>query len=133
MVSWILLLKELTSDVGRTFEFTVEVCNHVFFMCTYLFVYLWVYFVLQWCDERFDFQTTFLQCLAKHVPNIYSAEMDPLVEKQEEMVQAAILYPLECYLFGEDPDVFLEKLQQSRTSQLCGKVFKGGETTYSCR
>ncbi|KAF4787924.1 ubiquitin protein ligase E3 component n-recognin 1 [Turdus rufiventris] len=88
---------------------------------------------IEWCDERFDFQTTFLQCLAKHVPNIYSAEMDPLVEKQEEMVQAAILYPLECYLFGEDPDVFLEKLQQSRTSQLCGKVFKGGETTYSCR
>ncbi|XP_050830780.1 E3 ubiquitin-protein ligase UBR1 isoform X4 [Serinus canaria] len=86
-----------------------------------------------WCDERFDFQATFLQCLAKHVPNIYSAEMDPLVEKQEEMVQAAILYPLECYLFGEDPDIFLEKLQQSGTSQLCGKVFKGGETTYSCR
>ncbi|RMC00510.1 hypothetical protein DUI87_23124 [Hirundo rustica rustica] len=87
----------------------------------------------QWCNERFDFEATFLQCLAKHVPNIYSAEMDPLVEKQEEMVQAAILYPLECYLFGEDPDVFLEKLQQSGTSQLCGKVFKGGETTYSCR
>ncbi|KAJ7403188.1 hypothetical protein BTVI_80135 [Pitangus sulphuratus] len=87
----------------------------------------------QWCDERFDFQATFLQCLAKHVPNIYSAEMDPLVEKQEEMVQASILYPLECYLFGEDPDIFLEKLQQSGTSQLCGKVFKGGETTYSCR
>ncbi|KAK2532278.1 Ubr1 [Columba guinea] len=86
-----------------------------------------------WSDERFNFQATFLQCLAKHVPNIYSAEMDPLVEKQEEMVQAAILYPLECYLFGEDPDVFLEKLQQSGTSQLCGKVFKGGETTYSCR
>ncbi|KAI6068262.1 E3 ubiquitin-protein ligase [Aix galericulata] len=86
-----------------------------------------------WCDERFDFQATFLQCLAKHVPNIYSAEMDPLLEKQEEMVQAAILYPLERYLFGEDPDTFLEKLQQSGTSQLCGKVFKGGETTYSCR
>ncbi|NXI40148.1 UBR1 ligase, partial [Galbula dea] len=86
-----------------------------------------------WCDERFSFQAAFLQCLAKHVPNIYSAEMDPMLEKQEEMVQAAILYPLECYLFGEDPDIFLEKLQQSGTSQLCGKVFKGGETTYSCR
>uniref|UniRef100_A0A8D2MLS7 E3 ubiquitin-protein ligase n=1 Tax=Zonotrichia albicollis TaxID=44394 RepID=A0A8D2MLS7_ZONAL len=133
MVSWILLLKELTSDVGKNFEFTIEVCNPIFFVFPYLFVYPWVYFLLQWCDERFDFQATFLQCLAKHVPNIYSAEMDPLVEKQEEMVQAAILYPLECYLFGEDPDVFLEKLQQSGTSQLCGKVFKGGETTYSCR
>uniref|UniRef100_A0A8C5U7A5 E3 ubiquitin-protein ligase n=1 Tax=Malurus cyaneus samueli TaxID=2593467 RepID=A0A8C5U7A5_9PASS len=82
-------------------------------------------------SQRID--STFLQCLAKHVPNIYSAEMDPLLEKQEEMVQAAILYPLECYLFGEDPDTFLEKLQQSGSSQLCGKVFKGGETTYSCR
>uniref|UniRef100_A0A8B9IVT7 E3 ubiquitin-protein ligase n=1 Tax=Amazona collaria TaxID=241587 RepID=A0A8B9IVT7_9PSIT len=88
---------------------------------------------LLWCDERLNFQATFLQCLAKHVPNIYSAEMDPLLEKQEEMVQAAILYPLECYLFGEDPGIFLEKLQQSGTSQLCGKVFKGGEATYSCR
>ncbi|XP_069714255.1 E3 ubiquitin-protein ligase UBR1 isoform X1 [Phaenicophaeus curvirostris] len=87
----------------------------------------------QWCDERFNFQAMFLKCLAKHVPNIYSAEMDPLLEKQEEMVQAAILYPLECYLFGEDPDTFLKKLQQGGTSQLCGKVFKGGETTYSCR
>lgn len=133
MVSWILLHKELTSGVGKTSEFTVAVCNPIFFIFTYLFVYLWLYFLLQWCDERFDFQATFLQCLAKHVPNIYSAEMDPLLEKQEEMVQAAVLYPLECYLFGEDPDIFLEKLQQSGTSQLCGKVFKGGETTYSCR
>lgn len=37
MISWILLLKELTSDVGKTSEFTVEVCNPIFFIFTYLF------------------------------------------------------------------------------------------------
>ncbi|CAM5121887.1 unnamed protein product [Eretmochelys imbricata] len=86
-----------------------------------------------WWDERVDFQAAFLQQLAKYVPNIYSAEMDPLLEKQEEMAQITIFDPLEWYLFGEDPDVCLEKLRQCGASQLCGKVFKGGETTYSCR
>ncbi|KYO28439.1 hypothetical protein Y1Q_0016017 [Alligator mississippiensis] len=88
---------------------------------------------LKWWDERVDFQAAFLQCLAKHVPNIYSSEMDPLLEKQEELVQVTIFYPLERCLFGEDPDICLEKLRQSGSSQLCGKVFKSGETTYSCR
>uniref|UniRef100_A0A8D0GAB6 E3 ubiquitin-protein ligase n=1 Tax=Sphenodon punctatus TaxID=8508 RepID=A0A8D0GAB6_SPHPU len=59
--------------------------------------------------------------------------MDPLVEKQEEIAQMTIFYHLEWYLFGDDPDICLEKLRQSTASQLCGKVFKGGETTYSCR
>uniref|UniRef100_A0A8C3HHS2 E3 ubiquitin-protein ligase n=1 Tax=Chrysemys picta bellii TaxID=8478 RepID=A0A8C3HHS2_CHRPI len=86
-----------------------------------------------WWDERVDFQAAFLQQLAKYVPNIYSAEMDPLLEKQEEMAQKQIFDPLEWYLFREDPDVCLEKLRQCGVSQLCGKVFKSGETTYSCR
>uniref|UniRef100_A0A8D2J7Y9 E3 ubiquitin-protein ligase n=1 Tax=Varanus komodoensis TaxID=61221 RepID=A0A8D2J7Y9_VARKO len=80
-----------------------------------------------------DFHTAFLQHLAKVVPDIYSDEMDPLPEKEEEIAQMTILYPLERQLFGEDPYVCLEKLRQSGTSQLCGKVFKSGETTYSCR
>uniref|UniRef100_A0A674J3P7 E3 ubiquitin-protein ligase n=1 Tax=Terrapene triunguis TaxID=2587831 RepID=A0A674J3P7_9SAUR len=98
-----------------------------------------------WCTElhivemendpgfRVDFQAAFLQQLAMYVPNIYSAEMDPLLEKQEEMAQKQIFDPLEWYLFREDPDVCLEKLRKCGVSQLCGKVFKSGETTYSCR
>ncbi|XP_033001993.1 E3 ubiquitin-protein ligase UBR1 isoform X1 [Lacerta agilis] len=87
----------------------------------------------RWWDEKLDFHTAFLQHLAKVVPDIYFDEMDPLPEKEEEIAQMTILYPLEWYLFGEDPDICLEKLRQSGTPQLCGKVFKGGETTYSCR
>ncbi|KAL7992394.1 hypothetical protein Chor_016650 [Crotalus horridus] len=88
---------------------------------------------MQWWDEKLDFHAAFLQHLAKVVPGIYCDEMDPLSQKEEEMAQKMILYPLEWHLFGEDPDTCLEKLRQIGTSQLCGKVFKGGETTYSCR
>ncbi|XP_008102293.2 E3 ubiquitin-protein ligase UBR1 isoform X2 [Anolis carolinensis] len=87
----------------------------------------------RWWDEKLDFYTAFLQHLAKVIPDIYSDEMDSMPEKEEEIIQMTILYPLEWYLFGEDPDICLEKLRQSSTPQLCGKVFKGGETTYSCR
>ncbi|EMP39579.1 E3 ubiquitin-protein ligase UBR1 [Chelonia mydas] len=60
--------------------------------------------------------------------------MDPLLEKQEEMAQITIFDPLEWYLFGEDPDVCLEKLRQCGASQLCGKVFKASVTSSAvCR
>ncbi|GAB1286774.1 E3 ubiquitin-protein ligase UBR1 [Apodemus speciosus] len=86
-----------------------------------------------WWDQQVDFYTAFLHHLAQLVPDIYFAEMDPDLEKQEENVQMSIFTPLEWYLFGEDPDICLEKLKHSGAFQLCGKVFKSGETTYSCR
>uniref|UniRef100_A0A2K6EIX3 E3 ubiquitin-protein ligase n=1 Tax=Propithecus coquereli TaxID=379532 RepID=A0A2K6EIX3_PROCO len=86
-----------------------------------------------WWDQQVDFYTAFLHHLAQLVPEIYFAEMDPDLEKQEESVLMSIFTPLEWYLFGEDPDICLEKLKHSGAFQLCGKVFKSGETTYSCR
>uniref|UniRef100_A0A8C6RL83 E3 ubiquitin-protein ligase n=1 Tax=Nannospalax galili TaxID=1026970 RepID=A0A8C6RL83_NANGA len=86
-----------------------------------------------WWDQQVDFYSAFLHHLAQLVPEIYFAEMDPDLEKQEENVQMSIFTPLEWYLFGEDPDICLEKLKHSGAFQLCGKVFKSGETTYSCR
>ncbi|EQB77523.1 hypothetical protein CB1_000386021 [Camelus ferus] len=89
--------------------------------------------IAKWWDQQTDFYTTFLNHLAQLVPEIYFAEMDPDLEKQEESIQMSIFTPLEWYLFGEDPDICLEKLKHSGAFQLCGKVFKSGETTYSCR
>nr|XP_004660942.1 E3 ubiquitin-protein ligase UBR1 isoform X1 [Jaculus jaculus] len=86
-----------------------------------------------WWDQQVDFNTAFLHHLAQLVPEIYFAEMDPDLEKQEENAQMSIFTPLEWCLFGEDPDICLEKLKHSGAFQLCGKVFKSGETTYSCR
>uniref|UniRef100_A0A665WSZ6 E3 ubiquitin-protein ligase n=1 Tax=Echeneis naucrates TaxID=173247 RepID=A0A665WSZ6_ECHNA len=55
-------------------------------------------------------------------------------QEEEELMQSRLLHPLECFLFGEDPQEGLEKLKQGNTSpQLCGRVFKEGETVYSCR
>ncbi|XP_074145507.1 E3 ubiquitin-protein ligase UBR1 isoform X1 [Sminthopsis crassicaudata] len=86
-----------------------------------------------WWHQQVDFHSAFLYYLAQTVPDIYFDEIDPELEKQEEVAQLMILTPLEWFLFKEDPVISLEKLKQSGAFQLCGKVFKSGETTYSCR
>ncbi|XP_058255493.1 E3 ubiquitin-protein ligase UBR1 isoform X2 [Hemibagrus wyckioides] len=86
--------------------------------------------------EASDRQTAILLCVAEEVPQIYCLQANPNLEEEEQRVQECILKPLEYFLFGEDPTVGLEKLQQGNggsSSQLCGRVFKEGETVYSCR
>uniref|UniRef100_A0A671QTS3 E3 ubiquitin-protein ligase n=1 Tax=Sinocyclocheilus anshuiensis TaxID=1608454 RepID=A0A671QTS3_9TELE len=77
-----------------------------------------------------------LSYLGEQVPLIYCIEAEPQQGEEEQRVEERLLYPLECFLFGEDPCVGLEKLQQysgSSSAQQCGRVFKEGETVYSCR
>ncbi|XP_016424209.1 E3 ubiquitin-protein ligase UBR1-like [Sinocyclocheilus rhinocerous] len=77
-----------------------------------------------------------LSYLGEQVPLIYCLETEPQQGEEEQKVEQRLLYPLECFLFGEDPCVGLEKLQQynsSSSAQQCGRVFKEGETVYSCR
>uniref|UniRef100_A0A8C8GTC8 E3 ubiquitin-protein ligase n=1 Tax=Oncorhynchus tshawytscha TaxID=74940 RepID=A0A8C8GTC8_ONCTS len=75
-----------------------------------------------------------LRFVVEQVPQIYCLEVESNSQEEEEVVQSRLLQPLECFLFGEDPQAGLEKLQQgSASSQLCGRVFKEGETVYSCR
>uniref|UniRef100_A0A673YP90 E3 ubiquitin-protein ligase n=1 Tax=Salmo trutta TaxID=8032 RepID=A0A673YP90_SALTR len=72
--------------------------------------------------------------VVEQVPQIYCLEVESNSQEEEEVVQSRLLQPLEWFLFGEDPQAGLEKLQQgSASSQLCGRVFKEGETVYSCR
>ncbi|CAH2328512.1 E3 ubiquitin- ligase UBR1 isoform X3 [Pelobates cultripes] len=85
-----------------------------------------------WFDGTEDFTTTFHQHVLKYAPLIYTNEVLPQIER-EEFAQVTFLTPLEWYLFGEDPSDFMKKLQQSESPPLCGRVFTGGETTYSCR
>ncbi|RXN10461.1 E3 ubiquitin- ligase UBR1 [Labeo rohita] len=77
-----------------------------------------------------------LSYLGEQVPLIYCLEAEPQQGEEAQKVEERLLYPLECFLFGEDPCVGLEKLQQynsSSSAQQCGRVFKEGETVYSCR
>ncbi|XP_017331926.1 E3 ubiquitin-protein ligase UBR1 [Ictalurus punctatus] len=86
--------------------------------------------------EASDRQSAIRQHVAEKVPCIYCLQAESQQVEEEKRVQECILQPLEYFLFGEDPSVGLEKLQQRNggsSSQLCGRVFKEGETVYSCR
>uniref|UniRef100_A0A4W2HFR9 E3 ubiquitin-protein ligase n=1 Tax=Bos indicus x Bos taurus TaxID=30522 RepID=A0A4W2HFR9_BOBOX len=50
------------------------------------------------------------------------------------LAHQVLLGPMEWYLCGEDPELGFSKLEQTnKPSHLCGRVFKVGEPTYSCR
>uniref|UniRef100_A0A3Q2CHI4 E3 ubiquitin-protein ligase n=1 Tax=Cyprinodon variegatus TaxID=28743 RepID=A0A3Q2CHI4_CYPVA len=83
--------------------------------------------------EAADYRAELLQHLKDQVPQIFCLKKDLSPQEEEELMQRRLLHPLECFLFGEDPQDGLEKLKQGSTSsQLCGRVFKEGETVYSC-
>uniref|UniRef100_A0A1A8DB74 E3 ubiquitin-protein ligase n=1 Tax=Nothobranchius kadleci TaxID=1051664 RepID=A0A1A8DB74_NOTKA len=84
--------------------------------------------------EAADCRAELLRHLKEQVPQIFCLKKEPCLQEEEELAQSRLLYPFECFLFGEDPEDGLEKLKQGSTSsQLCGRVFKEGETVYSCR
>uniref|UniRef100_A0AAQ5Y7S9 E3 ubiquitin-protein ligase n=1 Tax=Amphiprion ocellaris TaxID=80972 RepID=A0AAQ5Y7S9_AMPOC len=90
--------------------------------------------VLQEWQEAADSRAELLRYLKEQVPQIFCLKKDASPQEEEELMQSRLLHPLECFLFGEDPQEGLEKLKQGSTSsQLCGRVFKEGETVYSCR
>uniref|UniRef100_A0AAY4AV77 E3 ubiquitin-protein ligase n=1 Tax=Denticeps clupeoides TaxID=299321 RepID=A0AAY4AV77_9TELE len=77
-----------------------------------------------------------LRHVVEQGPQIYCLAAEPKTQEEEQEVQQRILHPLEWFLFGEEPEAGLGKLQQGSGgsgSQLCGRVFKEGETVYSCR
>ncbi|XP_071354990.1 E3 ubiquitin-protein ligase UBR1 isoform X2 [Trachinotus anak] len=84
--------------------------------------------------EAADTRAELLHYLKEQVPQIFCLKKESSPQEEEELMQSRLLRPLECFLFGEDPQEGLEKLKQGSTSsQLCGRVFKEGETVYSCR
>lgn len=90
--------------------------------------------LLQEWREAADHRAELLRYLKEQVPRIFCLKTESSPQEEEELMQRRLLYPLECFLFGEDPQEGLEKLKQGSTSsQLCGRVFKEGETVYSCR
>ncbi|XP_041668600.1 E3 ubiquitin-protein ligase UBR1 isoform X2 [Cheilinus undulatus] len=84
--------------------------------------------------EAADSRAELLCYLREQVPRIFCLKKESSPQEEEELTQKRLLHPLECFLFGEDPQEGLEKLNQGCTSsQICGRVFKEGETVYSCR
>uniref|UniRef100_A0A4W3K194 E3 ubiquitin-protein ligase n=1 Tax=Callorhinchus milii TaxID=7868 RepID=A0A4W3K194_CALMI len=89
-------------------------------------------FWLSW-QEAVDLRSVVYRHLSEYVPSIrcvVSVAKCP----EEEQGHQMLLRTMEWFLFGEAPEDGFAKLQENKSSsQLCGRVFKGGETTYSCR
>ncbi|XP_007891421.1 E3 ubiquitin-protein ligase UBR1 isoform X2 [Callorhinchus milii] len=84
-------------------------------------------------QEAVDLRSVVYRHLSEYVPSIrcvVSVAKCP----EEEQGHQMLLRTMEWFLFGEAPEDGFAKLQENKSSsQLCGRVFKGGETTYSCR
>lgn len=81
-----------------------------------------------------DLTSEVYQHLARYVPKIYCRGPNPFPQKEDMLAQHVLLGPMEWYLCGEDPAFGFPKLEQAnKPSHLCGRVFKVGEPTYSCR
>uniref|UniRef100_A0A8C5EBF7 E3 ubiquitin-protein ligase n=1 Tax=Gouania willdenowi TaxID=441366 RepID=A0A8C5EBF7_GOUWI len=94
---------------------------------------MFFFVVVQTWQGAADTRTELLHYLKEEVLQTFCRkEWSP--QEEEERMQSCLLHPLECFLFGEDPQQALDKLKQgSSFSQQCGRVFKEGETVYSCR
>uniref|UniRef100_A0A7N5ZUC6 E3 ubiquitin-protein ligase n=1 Tax=Anabas testudineus TaxID=64144 RepID=A0A7N5ZUC6_ANATE len=99
----------------------------------YLDVIFFLLLSTEWLEAA-DSRVEVLRYLKEQVPRIFCLKKEFSPQEEEELMQSRILQPLEFFLFGENPQEGLQKLQQGSTSsQLCGRVFKEGETVYSCR
>ncbi|XP_072366222.1 E3 ubiquitin-protein ligase UBR2 isoform X2 [Scyliorhinus torazame] len=88
---------------------------------------------LNWLQAT-DLTRDVYQHLAYYVPKIYCRGSNPNPLNEEMLAQHILLGPMEWYLCAEDPAVGITKLEKAnKSSQLCGRVFKIGEPTYSCR
>lgn len=101
----------------------------VYWLCLKLFFL----FLKKWLQAT-DLTREVYQHLAHYVPKIYCRGPNPFPQKEDMLAHQVLLGPMEWYLCGEDPELGFSKLEQTnKPSHLCGRVFKVGEPTYSCR
>ena len=75
---------------------------------------------------------------AKEVPFLFSPERDCdclNITYDEEAVKKILFLPLDCFVSGSlEPQPWFESLKQlDGPPKLCGRLFKNGEPTYSCK
>jgi len=88
-------------------------------------------------EEAFR-RNTIKQALTEHwaqyVPSVFTAKPDADPGREERKAEKFLFRPMETFLCnGEPSEVFRLLKQKDQPPVLCGKVFKVGEPTYSCR
>lgn len=87
-------------------------------------------------DSENVFKNLFHELLSKQVFSCFETSQASILKASvnEDKCQERIFSVLEYFLFGEDPSTGYAKLQsQNKPPQLCGKMFKFGDPTFSCR
>ena len=60
--------------------------------------------------------------------------MTPNVQKEESKAAKILFSPLEQFVCDGNPDEVFNKLKLAENPpDICGRVFRSGEPTYSCR
>ncbi len=68
------------------------------------------------------------------MPSVFTSKPDADPGREERKAEKFLFRPMETFLCGGDPaDVFKVLKEKDKPPELCGKVFKMGEPTYSCR
>lgn len=71
---------------------------------------------------------------AEYVPVVYKAKVDVDAANEERKANKFLLRPLEQFICKGNPDFVFKQLKEyDKPSHLCGRSFKNGEPTYSCR
>ena len=71
---------------------------------------------------------------ARYVPLVYSGLLDVDVANEEKKAKMFLFRPLETFICDGDPhEIFQQLKQYDNPPALCGRVFRLGEPTYSCR
>ena len=67
------------------------------------------------------------------MPEVYQSN-EVAIPTEDDTSRDVLLSPLEWYVCQGDPQVVFQRLKSTDVpAQFCGKVFKMGEPTYSCR
>ena len=83
-----------------------------------------------------DFTSLLLTHFGEHVLECFELHVDKTIKSfvNVKKCQSLIFSPMEYFLCGEDSNTGFEKLEKlNKPPLLCGKVFRAGEPTYSCR
>ncbi|XP_038072010.1 E3 ubiquitin-protein ligase UBR2-like isoform X2 [Patiria miniata] len=87
----------------------------------------------QQCSSKADLNTALYQFWRDNVPRAYTSN-ELSVPEEDLMCQEKLLQPLEWFICNGDPSLVFQQLKKTdNPPQLCGRVFKMGEPTYSCR
>ncbi|XP_022090743.1 E3 ubiquitin-protein ligase UBR2-like [Acanthaster planci] len=87
----------------------------------------------QKCSSKAELKAALYRFWRDNVPQAYTSN-ELSVPEEDVVCQEKLLKPLEWFMCNGDPRLVFQQLKKTDSPpQLCGRVFKMGEPTYSCR